>query len=250
MLEALRMLSPPSHFKHPPKVPKSSVFFKHDRLVDRDGGKEGVEAHQGRRGTGRGAARRRDRHRGRESRGGWDAEGGGSTPPLLAYLLPSPTFPSLLTTPCPRSPFSSLREFTLAPWTVHMSAIFHPPPMSANFTPPPPCPRSLFFSLREFTLAPWTRPMSAIFTPSHVRYFSPPTPCPRSLFSSLREFTLAPWTIHMSAIFHPLPMSAIFHPLPCPLISPPASCPLTSPPASCPLFFTPHPPVQGLPSLL
>ena len=63
---------------------------------------------------------------------------GSTTPPTLATYLPSPTFPSLLTTPCPRSPFSSLREFTLAPWTIHMSAIFHPLPMSANFTPHTP----------------------------------------------------------------------------------------------------------------
>ena len=90
---ALRMLSPPSHFKRSPQkcqnlaLPAEFVL-KNVRLVDRDGGKEGVEAHQGRRGTGGGAARRRDRHRGRESRGGWDAEGGGSTPPLLAYLPP------------------------------------------------------------------------------------------------------------------------------------------------------------------
>ena len=80
---------------------------------------------------------------------------GSTTPPTLATYLPSPTFPSLLTTPCPRSLFSSLREFTLAPWTRHTYAIFHPPP---------PCPRSPFSSLREFTLAPWTRHTSRSLT--------------------------------------------------------------------------------------
>ena len=61
-------------------------------------GKEGVEAHQGRRGTGRGAARRRDRHRGREKSRGWDGGRGKTPPPApLAIYLPQP----LLTLPSP-----------------------------------------------------------------------------------------------------------------------------------------------------
>ena len=84
---ALRMLSPPSHFKRSPQKCQNPALpaefvLKNVRLVDRDGGKEGVEAHQGRRGTGGGAARRRDRHRGRESHGA-GTEGGGKHHHLL-----------------------------------------------------------------------------------------------------------------------------------------------------------------------
>jgi len=99
---------------------------------------------------------------------------GSTTPPTLATYLPSPTFPSLLTTPCPRSLFSSLRENSPS----HLGQAIRP----------------LFF------------------TPSACPLISPPTPCPRSPFFSLREFTLAPWTRHTSAILHPRLMSANFTP--------------------------------------
>ena len=177
------MLSPPAHFKHPPQSAKIQrcprIFFKNtfDSWTGTEERKELKRTRVGEAPAGEplvAVTVTEDEKVAGLGRGGR----GSTTPPTLATYLPSPTFPSLLTTPCPRSLFSSLREFTFAPWTRHTSAIFHPLPMSANFTPTP-CPRSPFSSLREFTLAPWTRHTSLSLTISKNL---------RTIFNSFNSF--------------------------------------------------------------